>query len=112
MDNENIFIEANKALADGNYEAFLDYCSEDIKWERVGDRTFDGKAALINYLSTAYDGLIFTTENYIKAEDFLVELGQIVNEKDGVTKKSSYCDVWKFKQGLISEFTSFVISKA
>lgn len=30
MNNEEIFIKANKALAEGNYEEFIEYCAEDI----------------------------------------------------------------------------------
>lgn len=35
MDNRNIFIKANKALAEGNYKEFITYCRDDIKWENV-----------------------------------------------------------------------------
>lgn len=81
MNNQNILIQANEALMQGNYHKFITYCSEDIRWECVGERTFNGKAELLNYLSSAYKGIIFTAENYIKQKDFVVELGQIVLEK-------------------------------
>lgn len=109
MSNQEIFIEANKALAEGNYEGFIKYCCEDIKWVNVGRRTFNGKDELLRYISSAYEGLVFTTENYIKENDFVVEFGQIVFEHSGHPQKSSYCDVWKFKDSLISQVTSFVI---
>lgn len=109
MSNRNIFIRANKALAEGNYDEFITYCSEDIKWENVGKSSFLGKDELLRYIRSAYDGLGFTTENYIKEKDFVVEFGQIVFEKNGESLKSSYCDVWKFKDSLISQVTSFVI---
>lgn len=109
MSNQDIFIKANKALAEGNYDEFISYCTEEIKWENVGESTFHGKAELLRYISSAYDGLVFTTENHIKEKDFVVELGQIVFEKNGESKKSSYCDVWRFKDRLISQVTSFVI---
>lgn len=109
MDNKHILIKANKALTEGNYDEFINYCTEDIKWECVGERTFNGKAELLSYISSTYGGLVFTTENYIKEKDFVVELGQIVFQKNGESKKSSYCDVWNFKDGMISQVTSFVI---
>ena len=59
--------------------------------------------------SSAYDGITFTTENSIKEDDMVVELRQLVIEKNGESKKSSYCDAWKFKDGMISQVTSFVI---
>lgn len=109
MSNQKIFIKANKALAKGSYDEFITYCNEDIKWENVGEKTFHGKVELLRYISSTYDGITFTTENSIQENDFVVELGQIVFEKNGESKKSSYCDVWKFKNGLVSQVTSFVI---
>ncbi|MFD2289151.1 nuclear transport factor 2 family protein [Pedobacter petrophilus] len=109
MRNQNIFIKANKALSEGKYEDFITYCSEDIQWKNVGERTLKGKQELLKYISSAYDGITFTTENSIKENDVVVELGQIVFEKDGESKKSSYCDIWNFKDGMISQVTSFVI---
>ncbi|MBW8244773.1 nuclear transport factor 2 family protein [Muricauda oceani] len=109
MSNLDIFKKANKVLGDGNYEKFITYCSDDIKWENVGERTFQGKIEVLEYIGSTYDGVVFTTENYITEKEFVVELGQIVFEQDGAPKKSSFCDVWKFKDGLIHQVTSFVI---
>jgi len=109
MSNQAIFIAANKALAEGNYEEFITYCSEDVKWENVGERTFNGKVELFRYISSAYDGITFTTESQVKENDIIVELGKIVFEKDGDSKTSSYCDIWRFKDGMIREVNSFVI---
>lgn len=109
MNNLDIFKKANKVLGEGNYEEFITYCSEDIQWENVGEHTFHGKAELIEYVKSTYDGVVFTTDKYITEKDVVVELGQIVFEKNGVPKMSSFCDVWKFKDGLIHQVTSFVI---
>lgn len=109
MSNQDIFIKANNALAEGNYDEFITYCTEDIKWQNVGGSTFHGKVELLKYISSNYNGLVFTTENYIKEKDFVVELGQILFEKNGESKHSSFCDVWNFKDGFIRQVTSFVI---
>jgi len=109
MDIEQIFIAANQALAAGSYKEFLIYCSDDIRWERVGEKILNGKVELLEYIGPAYDGLTFTTERYIRQENFLVELGEIVFDKNGESKKSSYCDIWNFRDGLIHQVKSFVI---
>ncbi|TCD28726.1 nuclear transport factor 2 family protein [Pedobacter psychrodurus] len=111
MDNRNILISANRALLDGNFEQFISYCTDDIRWENVGENIFNGKAELLGYVSSAYDGVTFTTENYIQNNDTVVELGQIEFKKDSGSEKSSYCDIWSFKDGLISELRSFVIAQ-
>lgn len=109
MNNQDIFVEANKALAEGEYEKFITYCAEDIKWINVGGSAFNGKAETLKYISSAYDDLTFTTENHITEKDIVVEFGQITFEKNGDTKESSYCDIWKFENGMITHVKSFVI---
>ena|SRR5690606_2773591 len=109
MSNRHILMEANKTLSEGHYEQFIHYCSEDMKWKNVGESTFNGKEEILGYISSAYDGLTFKTENYIEDKDFVVETGQIVFEKNGGSVKSSFCDVWNFKDGVIRQVTSFVI---
>lgn len=111
MDNEQIFLNANQALGAGHYEEFITYCAEDITWENVGKNTFNGKAELLNYISSAYEGMTFTTEISVKEDDIIVELGQIVLGNGG-NPSSSYCDVWKFQDGLIKQVRSFVINNA
>jgi ketosteroid isomerase-like protein len=109
MSNQDIFIKANTALAEGNYEKFMMYCAEDVKWDNVGGLTFKGKDELFGYIQSAYNGISFTTEDHIKENDYVVEFGQIVFEKNGESKTSRYCDIWNFKDGMISQVTSFVI---
>lgn len=109
MNNEEIFIKANKALAEGNYEEFIEYCAEDIKWINVGGSIFNRKTAILTYISSSYDGITFTTEDHIAEKDIVIEFGQIVFENIDNEKESSYCDIWKFKNGLIIQIKSFVI---
>jgi ketosteroid isomerase-like protein len=109
MNNLNIFIKANKALAEGNYDEFINYSSEGIRWENVGGSILNGRAELHRYISSVYDGITFSVENTVQEDNYIVEFGKIVFKKEGESKKSSYCDVWKFKDGLISQVTSFVI---
>ena len=77
MNTHAIFLKANNALAEGNDDAFITYCGEDIRWENVGKSTFNGKAELLNYICSAYDGISFTTENFIKENELIVEPGQL-----------------------------------
>lgn len=109
MNNEEIFIKANKALAEGNYEEFIEYCAKDIKWINVGGSIFNGKTEILQYISSSYDGISFTTEDHIKERDTVIEFGKITFENIENRKQRSYCDIWKFKNGLINQVKSFVI---
>ncbi|MDT3401321.1 hypothetical protein [Mucilaginibacter terrae] len=55
--------------------------------------------------------MTFTTEISGKENDIIAEPGRIVlwNEENAIS--SSYCDVWKFKDGLIEQVTSLVIKR-
>ncbi|KFF00601.1 hypothetical protein IX39_08170 [Chryseobacterium formosense] len=109
MNNEEIFIKANKALSEGNYGEFIEYCTDDIKWINVGGSIFNGKTEILKYISSSYDDISFTTEDHIAEKDTVIEFGQIVFENIDNKKENSYCDIWKFKNGLIIQVRSFVI---
>lgn len=109
MNNEEIFMKANKALAEGNYEEFIEYCAEDIKWINVGGNIFNGKTEILTYINSSYDEISFTTEDHITEKDIVIEFGQIVFDNIDNQKESSYCDIWKFENGLIIQIKSFVI---
>jgi len=109
MNNQELFTLANIALAEGNYEGFIDYCAENIIWKNIGGNTYNGKSELLSYISMAYTNVAFQTENVIQENDFIVEVGQITYKVDGNSIHRSYCDIWNFKDGMISQVTSFVI---
>lgn len=93
MNNQDIFINANKSLAEGKFDEFLTYCSEEIQWNIIGEKSYFGKDELLKYISSAYDGVMFTTQNYIKENEFVVEFGQITFKVNEIHKTSSYCDI-------------------
>lgn len=111
MSNREILIKANKAFSEGNYEEFLTYCTNDTKWEYVGDRTIMGKDKLREYLATAYEESTFTAERYIEEGTYLTVLGKIkLKQTGGELVNYSYCDVWTFRDGKLAELKAFVIA--
>lgn len=58
LDNKNVLLKANAFVAEGNNEGFLSLCTEDIKWDFVGDKTLIGKEAVRAYI---YEGSIRET---------------------------------------------------
>ena len=53
---------------------------------------------------------MFSVTNVIAEGDFVVALGTILTKnEDGQAVPSAYCDVWRFRQGMIAELQAFVI---
>lgn len=109
--NKTILIKANEAVSKGDYEGFLQYCTEDTKWTFVGDQVLEGKNEVRKWMLTEY--IVppkFDVTNLIAENEYVTALGQItlINGK-GASVQYSYCDVWKFRDGKMAELTAFVI---
>lgn len=113
MSNENkaVLEQANAAVAVGDNEGFLSFCTEDIEWRMVGDKTIQGKEAVRQWMKTEYaKPPQFTLSDLIAEGDFVTALGTItLKDDDGKTAEYAYCDVWRFRGGKMAELRAFVI---
>jgi ketosteroid isomerase-like protein len=111
LSNKSILLSANEAVSAGNNEGFLSYCTDDVKWEFVGDIILEGKDAVRQYMQETYiDPPQFKVENLIEEGEYITALGQItLKDKDGNLIDYTYCDVWKLSNGKLSELKAFVI---
>ena len=110
-DNKAILEKANAAIAKGDNEGFLSFCTDDTEWTFVGDQTLRGKAAVRQYMVTAYiEPPKFVVENLIAEGEFVTALGKIsMKDEEGKMVDYSYCDVWRFRDGKMAELKAFVI---
>lgn len=109
--NKTILQKANEAVSNGNYEEFLQYCTDDTKWIFVGDQILNGKEAVQKWMSNEY---IEPPQNDVKhliaENDYLTAIGEIIVMKENGEKiKYAYCDVWKFRDGKMAELIAYVI---
>lgn len=112
QENNKIILEkANAAISKGDYEGFLSYCTEDTKWEFVGEKTLIGKNAVREYLAITYrEPPGFSVENLVAEGEFVTAIGTIrMKNSDGRTVDYSYCDVWRIRDNKLAELKSFVI---
>lgn len=102
---------ANAAIVRGDHEGFLQHCTEDIVWEAVGDMTLHGKAAVREWMKTAYaEPPEFTIDHMLTDGDFLVALGSIMAEDDQQRRvRHAVSDVWRFRDGKMASLRAFVI---
>ena len=111
LNNSEILETANAYVAQGDYEQFLSYCTEDTEWTFVGDQVLKGKEAVRQYISTAYlEPPKFDVEHTISEGDYVTVIGKIsIKEESGSWPTYDYCDVWKFRDGKLAAVKAFVI---
>ena len=109
--NKEILEKANEAITKGDHEGFLSFCTEDTEWTFVGDKTLQGKEAVRQWMTTAYqEPPRFRVENLIAGGDFVTALGTIrLKDEDGKMADYAYCDVWRFRDGKMAQLKAFVI---
>ena len=109
--NKAILEAANAANAEGNYEGFLSFCTDDTEWTFVGDKTLSGKEAVRQWMATEYvEPPLNIVANLIAEGDFVTAVGDLtIKDKDGKAAHYSYCDVWRFRGGKMVELKAFVI---
>lgn len=104
-------MKANECVSKGDYEGFLEYCTEDTRWIFIGAQILHGKEEVRKWMLAEYTvPPTFEVRNLIAENEYVTALGEItlINEK-GVSVQYSYCDIWKFRDGRIDELTAFVI---
>ncbi|NML37744.1 nuclear transport factor 2 family protein [Chitinophaga sp. G-6-1-13] len=109
--NKTILEKANAAVAEGDNEGFLFFCTDDVTWTFVGDRILQGKEAVRQYMATTYvEPPKFMVENIIAEGEFVTALGKIsMKNENGVEVNYTYCDVWQFRDGKMAALKAFVI---
>ncbi|MBD1919369.1 MULTISPECIES: nuclear transport factor 2 family protein [Cyanophyceae] len=102
---------ANAAIAQGNYEEFLSFCTGNMQWTFVGDKTLQGKESVRQRMAATYiEPPKFLVANLIAEDDFVTALGDIImKNKDGKVAHYSYCDIWRFRGSEIVELKAFDI---
>jgi len=111
--NKDILERANAAVARGDYEEFLSFCTDDVQWVFVGDRTLNGKAAVRAYIEATYkQPPRFDVERTIAEGDSLAALGHITLKDDkGTDVRYAYCDMWRFREGRLAKLQAYVIAE-
>jgi ketosteroid isomerase-like protein len=112
--NKAILEKANDAILKGDNEGFLSFCTDDTKWNFVGDKTLRGKQAVREWMEIDYkEPPRFKVANLIGGDDFVIALGDIVaKDEKGEEVWHKYCDVWRFREGKMTGLKAFVIKPA
>jgi ketosteroid isomerase-like protein len=109
--NKEIVGRVNDSFAKGDTKGFLTYCTDDVVWKMVGDKTVKGKQAILDWMgSMPGDPPKFTVDRVAADGDTVMASGDMtMPEKDGQVGHYSYCDVYRFQGDKIAELKAFVI---
>jgi ketosteroid isomerase-like protein len=111
--NKQIVEKINKAFENNNPEEFLSYCADNVVWNMIGEKTTNGKTAVREWLAEMKDmePPKFTVEQLIAEGDSVACCGDMtMKDKEGKIGKYSYCDVYRFNNGKITELRSYVVN--
>lgn len=112
--NKQIIDKINDSFAEGNIEGFLEHCADDVVWRMIGDKSFTGKGAIREFMtSTGGELPDFTIDKVIGDGDSVVTYGNMtMKNKDGKAVPYAWCDVYGFRDGKIATLDSYVIKTA
>ena len=110
--NSEIVEKVNTAFAENKPEVFLGYCTNDVVWRMVGDREFKGKDAIKEFMASM-EGMEppkFGVDEIIAGGDSVVSYGDMkMKGEDGKEADYSYCDIYHFSDGKITELRTFIV---
>lgn len=110
--HKHILEQANAAVAGGDHEGFLAFCTDDTVWTFVGDRTLRGKDAVRQWMAESYEVAPpqLKVHRMVEEGDFLTALGEIVlTDAAGKPSRHAYCDVWQLRGGKLAALHAFVV---
>lgn len=109
--NKEVVEKVNSSFAENDVEGWLSFCSDELVWTIVGDKTVTGKKAIREWMASMdIEPPKFTVDNIIAEGDFAMAHGDMtMKDKDGKTAPYAYCDIYRFRDGKIVELRSFVI---
>ncbi|MGY1409413.1 MULTISPECIES: nuclear transport factor 2 family protein [unclassified Luteimonas] len=110
-DPRTILQQANAAVAAGDNEGFLAFCTDDVTWHFIGNRTITGKGAVRRYMDETYiHPPEFDVADLLVDGDTVVAIGDItITDAGGAQMRSAYCDVWRLRDGRLAELRAFVV---
>lgn len=109
--NKEIIEKVNASFEENKPEVFLDFCSDNIKWEMAGEESRTGKQAIREFMSSMGDmePPKINVTKIISEGDSAACYGDMTMIENGTETSYSYCDVYKFSGDKIAELRSFVV---
>jgi uncharacterized protein len=113
--NKEIVRRIDAAFAENNLEGFLAFCSDNVVWNMVGDRTVKGKDAIRQWMGSMMgkEPPQFSARTVVAEGDHVMSQGDMtMKDESGAPTDYEYCDIYRFSNGKVVAISSFVIKTA
>jgi ketosteroid isomerase-like protein len=104
---KDIVKKINDSFASGSSDGFLEFCTDDITWNMVGEPEVKGKQAVREFMASngGMEPPKFTVDKIVAEGDSAVCWGDMTMGNDAF----SYCDVYTFDGDMVRELRAFVV---
>lgn len=111
MTTKEIVEKVNASFLEGNTDAFLELCADDVVWTMVGDNHVRGKETIRKWMAGMnQEPPSFTVRNIIAEGDFAACHGDMtMKNEQGGEDTYAYCDVYRMGEGKVQEMTSYIV---
>ena len=99
-----------KAWAAGDLDSSLAYCTDDIVWDNVPLKPFEGKERVRQFLEKFANGMSNThydIRNHLESGDLLMLEGVEMYDKSGHSVAVPYMALFTFRDGKIAEMRDY-----
>jgi uncharacterized protein len=111
-DRKAIVEQINEGFARNDLEQVLSFCSDNLSWNMIGEKTVTGKDAIRTWIaSMGPQPPQFTIEHTVAEGDFVITRGDgtMKEKKDGSSEPYAFCDIYHFTGDKVDELVTFVI---
>jgi predicted SnoaL-like aldol condensation-catalyzing enzyme len=111
--NKEIVEKINTAFSENKPEEFLNHCTDDVKWEMVGEGAHSGKESIREFMASmpGTEPPNFNVIAMIADDDRVVCYGDMTMKMEGEEGSYSYCDIYRFSGDKVSELRSYVVKQ-
>lgn len=101
-----------------NYETYMNYLADDIKWNIVGMPPINGKQNFLEVLEmmevwpSSKEGINTSSgaeKNIIAEGDFVVIENQNYSLNREISSNPAHCDIYRISKGKIKEVTTYIV---
>jgi len=114
MNNREVIEAVIKAFDKKDTPALLEYFTDNIEWNMLGDQVTKGKEAIRQMFAADHSSdMVGSTVSHLVVDgDTAVADGEVtMKNKDGNTSTYHYCDLYELVDGKVNKMVTYMVPK-